>query len=52
MGRPLPSSESRNARLKTKSIITAMQLREKIVLFVMKLRNLRWILAIVLPVSR
>ena len=49
MGKPLPSSESRNARLKTKWIITAMQLREKIAIFTMKLRNLRWVLAIVLP---
>jgi len=50
MGRPLPSSESRNARLKTKWIITAMQLREKIAMFIMKLRNLRWVLAMVLAV--
>ena len=50
IGRPLPSSESRNARLKTKWIITAMQLREKIAMFAMKPRNLRRVIAIVLAI--
>lgn len=50
IGRPLPNSEPRNARLQTKWTITAMQLRGKIPMFIMKVRRLRWVLAIVLTI--